>query len=57
MQDPRDTQDTPEQAGRDGRTADVASESERCGPVTVERQRKDDGRALILYSHGDGDAP
>ncbi|HEX8714121.1 MAG TPA: hypothetical protein VF706_01015 [Solirubrobacteraceae bacterium] len=24
---------------------------ERCGPVTLTRHRKDDGRALILYSH------
>lgn len=24
---------------------------ERTGPVAIERLRKDDGRALILYSH------
>ncbi len=24
--------------------------SERCGPLTVERRRKEDGRLLILYS-------
>ena len=25
-------------------------EPERCGPVTIARHRKDDGRALILYA-------
>jgi len=26
-----------------------ATATERCGPVKVERYRKDDGRSLILY--------
>jgi len=26
---------------------------DRCGTVTIARHRKDDGRALILYTHAD----
>jgi hypothetical protein len=28
---------------------------EREGPVSIDRHRKDDGRALILYAHADGE--
>jgi hypothetical protein len=37
-----------------GEGADDAH-AQRVGPVAIERLRKDDGRALILYSHDSGD--
>ena len=38
----------PESAGEGGREAHA---QELCGPLAVERHVKDDGRALILYTH------
>jgi hypothetical protein len=38
----------PESAGEGGRKEHAP---ERCGPLAVERHVKDDGRALILYTH------
>jgi hypothetical protein len=38
---------TGEPTGRDDR----AAPSERFGPLAIERMSKDDGRALIVYSH------
>jgi hypothetical protein len=47
---------------RDGAPAAQASEqghaaSERYGPIAIERLVKDDGRALLLFSHAPGDEP
>ena len=45
--------DTPPGAARHGETHIVEEETpshERVGPLILERLRKDDGRALILYS-------
>ena len=39
--------------GRDG--TELRSE-ERCGPLTITRVRKDDGRSLILYGHAESQA-
>ena len=39
-----------------GRAAATPGEEERYGPLRVRRTRKDDGRALILYSDTRGQA-
>jgi hypothetical protein len=39
-----------EPKGSSGWPADGVGSDERAGPVAVERLRKDDGRALILYA-------
>jgi hypothetical protein len=42
-----------DEVGAERKTGAVAGEGgyESCGPLTFERHRKEDGRALILYSH------
>jgi hypothetical protein len=50
--------ETGENPAVERRSAAGAAEqsAERVGPVAIERLRKDDGRALILYSRG-GERP
>ncbi len=49
--DPR-AQDPP--GGPEPDDAAPPEREERCGPVRVERHRKDDGRSLILYTREAG---
>jgi hypothetical protein len=41
----------PPDAARAAQHDESEGEHERFGPLTIERLRKDDGRALIIYSH------
>jgi hypothetical protein len=53
----RETRKIPaaEPKGSSGWPAGRQGSDERAGPVAVERLRKDDGRALILYARARGD--
>jgi hypothetical protein len=46
-----------DEVGAERENGAVAGEDgyESCGPLTFERHRKEDGRALILYSHVEDD--
>lgn len=48
--------DRPLPPGRDDATPEQATE-ERFGPLRITRVEKDDGRALILYSHDEQPRP
>jgi len=45
-----------EPPGSEAGGSDAISDGERLGPLTIERHRKADGRALILYSRADATA-
>ncbi len=47
---PADGSDPPHPHGSDPQDGGQARAHERIGPVTIARHRKDDGRALILYT-------
>jgi hypothetical protein len=47
----RSDSSVPPSSGHEGGNEPQKSELERCGPVAIARHVKDDGRALILYTH------
>ena len=40
---------------RVARTTPERAQQERYGPIALERYAKDDGRALLMYMHAEGD--
>lgn len=53
---PDETRASQEPAGEDAASSDLGTAAERYGILSISRRRKDDGRALLLYTHEEPDA-